>query len=271
MAQAGTSTLYPPPLVDFDFVYGGNGNTVNINDLVLATGSDCYSAGDAADLGSKVANQIAAVKLFAGVSREYKPGTNLSGTTPAGSVNCWLDTGVQTRTVVSGTFNVGDMLTFSPNPGNAGGVYTLDNQLLEKTTDPALAIAIVTQKYASSVTSVQCIVRSRLILGLSNAPLAPVKLTATGSAIGNAAAVTVTSGVVELLLTGQNQGVQLPVAVPGMQIEFVNSDPTNVGKIYPQAGASINGGAANGAVTINNNSISLLIASEVYVGSWFAK
>lgn len=67
---------------------------------------------------------------------------------------------------------------------------------------------------------------------------------ATGSVIGDAAALTAINN----LVTGADgtKGVQLPVGIPGMRI-FVQNNVASILKVWPGTGGAISGGSANAA------------------------
>jgi hypothetical protein len=74
-------------------------------------------------------------------------------------------------------------------------------------------------------------------------------ISATGSAIGNAAALTAADNIVTNVPA--NTGVQLPAPVfAGQEIVIVNGNATNTLKVYPDTGGNIGNAGANAAVTL---------------------
>jgi hypothetical protein len=76
---------------------------------------------------------------------------------------------------------------------------------------------------------------------------------ATGSAIGNAAALTHAVNVITG--TDNTKGVQLPVAAAGKRITVYNSVSAKTLPIYPQVNSTINGGTANASLTLAGLSV----------------
>lgn len=89
----------------------------------------------------------------------------------------------------------------------------------------------------------------------------PVALAATGSAIGNAAAIT---GRFTVVSAADNAvGVQLPAIVtPGEVYLVVSSVASNGLLIYPQANSSINFGTANASYAMEGRQLHMFIASN---------
>jgi predicted RecA/RadA family phage recombinase len=90
-------------------------------------------------------------------------------------------------------------------------------------------------------------------------------VTAAGSAIGDAAALSQGLNVV----TGADgtKGVQLPVAVPGMQV-IVKGATAAVLKVYPQSGAVINGLSASAAMSLASGLIPAIFVASA-AGQWY--
>lgn len=83
---------------------------------------------------------------------------------------------------------------------------------------------------------------------------------AAGSAQGDATALSLGFN----LVTGADatKGVVLPTAVAGQIVIVRNNDGTSDLKIYPASSDKINGGSANAAITIQENTSLMLIAYD---------
>lgn len=86
-----------------------------------------------------------------------------------------------------------------------------------------------------------------------NSPSTPATVAATGSAIGNAAAVT--AGFTFVTNADATKGVKLPATAANLQATIKNDEAANaVLKVYPPVNSSINNAAANVAYSLAANS-----------------
>lgn len=69
---------------------------------------------------------------------------------------------------------------------------------------------------------------------------------AAGASQGNATAIAATAAVVLVTVTASTEGVKLPTAVAGQQIQVMVPGTVGV-KVYPAAGAAIDAGSSNAA------------------------
>lgn len=82
------------------------------------------------------------------------------------------------------------------------------------------------------------------------APQTTATVAATGTAIGNAAALPANGGIVSVTASNGTAGVQLPASGKGKQITILNSVSGNNLKVYPQTNGTINYGSGNSALTV---------------------
>lgn len=134
---------YPAPLQVVKYAFDGS-IAVEVGDLMYHDTNDAKPASSQADAGSEAANQAAFAPKFCGVSVERR----LASQTDAGDLDIAPDW-IGEMTVASSTFEVGDMVTVD----EASSGTALEDQVLVKTTNPALAIGYVIQRYASAVTT----------------------------------------------------------------------------------------------------------------------
>lgn len=78
----------------------------------------------------------------------------------------------------------------------------------------------------------------------------PAVLAATGSAIGNAAAVPAAAGFVAVTGNNGTAGVQLPAPYPGRMIIIYATVASQNLSVYPPVNGTVNNGSANAAATL---------------------
>jgi len=91
------------------------------------------------------------------------------------------------------------------------------------------------------------------VLPSRNIPANVASVAATGSAQGDAAAVT--AGINSVSAADGTKGVILPGAKAGLVIEVYNEHATNGLKVYPATGDDINDGTTNAAITMEGKGI----------------
>ena len=89
-------------------------------------------------------------------------------------------------------------------------------------------------------------------IGFGGVPVAA--LAATGTVIGNAAAIT-TTGIVYVTGSNNAAGVQLPAAVAGKVVRVINSVATATMVVYPTASSQINAKGLNNAYNMGNAAV----------------
>lgn len=119
---------------------------VAVGDLLFNNAAAAAKASAQADQLTEAANQALFAKLFLGVSADQRLATETSTGT-----RVVITDGVFDVTCPSTTWAVGDLVGASENSGGDG----LENQQVEKVTDPALAIGYCV-KAGTSVTTVRC-------------------------------------------------------------------------------------------------------------------
>lgn len=122
-------------------VYPHAGNeAIEIGDLVVFSGGNAKGAASMSALGSAAADQAVSAPLFVGTSAERKLTTDGAGSLTVDVFS------MSDRVIASGSYRIGDLLSFAEKGGNAG----LDPNLVAKVTDPNLAIARVVPLMNSS-------------------------------------------------------------------------------------------------------------------------
>lgn len=86
-------------------------------------------------------------------------------------------------------------------------------------------------------------------------------LAAAGASQGNAASIASTANVVYVTVTASTQGVKLPTAALGRQIQVMVPGTVGV-KVYPATGATIDTGSANAAQTLAAGKSTLFTATS---------
>lgn len=134
---------------------------IEVNDLMYwdAGNSVAKPASSQADKLSEALNQAEFARNFIGISNSARQATD----TVAGVVRVQTD-GLFQLPCVSSTFEVGDLL----GADEAASGTALEDQQVRKVLFPHLAIAVVTQRYASATTRVWCRLLSRRAHDLAN-------------------------------------------------------------------------------------------------------
>lgn len=84
-------------------------------------------------------------------------------------------------------------------------------------------------------------------------------LAAAGATQGDAGAIT--GGVVVVTITASTQGIRLPTAVAGLQVQVFNNLTLNV-NVYPATGANIGAGVTNAAVVLSAAKSNIYLATS---------
>lgn len=129
---------------------------VAIGDLLYWDSTTIKKASQQADQGTEPLNQALFASKFIGVSKDQR----LSTETTADDRTIETDTVVD-ATCPSSTWEIGDLVGPSENSGGDG----LENQQVEKVTDPALAIGYCIKREGSAVTTVRCRLMSKYLPG----------------------------------------------------------------------------------------------------------
>ena len=143
--------------------------------------------------------------------------------------------------------------------GNPSLIDDAGNILLSSTTNALVANAALTAGGALTV--------SGLLTASAIANFAPTTITAAGSVLANAAALTAV--VHHVNGADDTKGVILPATG---SIAFVYSNHATAGlKVYPDSGGTINGGSANAAVVQEGNTCALYVkhAAQTWKGVVF--
>lgn len=193
---------------------------VAVGDLIYNNAGVAAKASAQADQGTEALNQALFASLFAGVAQDQR----LSTETATGTRTVRED-GVYDCTCPSTTWSEGDWVGAS----EASGGTSLENQQVEKVTDPALAIGYCV-KAGTSLTTVRCRLISRYH------PESPWKrgASAGGSTTkaGGTLAVPITHPVV-VMTTGGVESLTLADGYPGQDLVLVLGTDGGDGTLTP--------------------------------------
>ncbi len=126
--------------------------TIPVNGLVYLETDDVRPAASQSDQLTEVENQRVFASKFAGVAKDARVSAQLAGSLAVARI--WE--GVMD--CASATWEVGDLIGAS----EASGGTSLENRVVEKVTDPTLAIGYCLKREGSATTRVTCRLESRV-------------------------------------------------------------------------------------------------------------
>jgi hypothetical protein len=132
---------------------------VTAGDFMFLDTDDVKPFSSMADQLTLALNQARGSRLFMGIARDHRAAADTGAVAKFPVVT---DAKVE-YPCSSATFEIGDMVA---PVEDAGGTY-LENQKVVKTTDPSLAIGVVTKRYAAATTTVEFRAMSRIIRHVS--------------------------------------------------------------------------------------------------------
>lgn len=128
---------------------------VAVGDLMYQEVDDCRPFSSQADQTSEYLNAARVAPLFLGISRDAR---TVSETQAVSAFPIATDVEVE-MPCASSTFEVGDLV----GPIEDSGGTFLENQKVQKTTNEALALGVVTRRYGSATTTVRFRAISRVV------------------------------------------------------------------------------------------------------------
>lgn len=231
---------------------------VSVGDFMYHDTNDVKPFSSQADAGTLLGNQSLAAPIFAGIAGDAR-------TTSDGAVAEFkvITDVVAEYDCASATFEVGDMVGPTENSGGT----LLENQKVEKVTDPAIAIGKVLLRYSSATTRVLVRITSRVVapIPIGAGILAAATVAVGGTAIGNANAVG--TGFTNVTGADNTAAVRLPEASAGKVVILKTTTSGKILKVFPAVGDTINAAAANAVYNQANLALRVYVAQNAV--AWY--